>query len=232
MFQSWTQRVISLFDLFLETNCPICQRSTSQILCRSCQHQIQKCQLQSPIQERPGLPLIFAWGIYQGQLKQAITRLKYENQPDLAIPLGQWLGQSWLDQGCFHQPPNLPRQLMTVVPIPLHPERQQQRGYNQAERLAAHFCQVTGYRLNAHLLRRVRKTQAQFRLSAAERKQNLNQAFAPGPGMKQYRRGSAVLLLDDIYTSGSTIRSALQVLEQQRIPVRGIVTLSVTQQAQ
>jgi len=166
---------------------------------------------------------VFSWGSYGGALKRAIAALKYDNQPQLARPLGQWLAQAWRSSLRSHLP-------LMVVPIPLHQERQKQRGYNQAALLAHSFCQLTRLPLRCYGLERVEKTQAQFGLSIAEREQNLAQAFNLGKDFLRQHPAHPVLLLDDIYTTGATARSAATVLQHSGIPVYGIVTLAFAQQ--
>lgn len=211
------QRLSGLLDLFLESGCLLCQRSSAEELCLGCQRQIQRCQ-GSDAQWQEPLPL-FAWGVYGGALKRAIATLKYENQPHLARPLGHWLAQAWLEspQAKTKQKPP------TVVPIPMYAAKKKQRGYDQAELLAKHFCDFTGLPLQRRGLQRIRSTDAQFTLSATEREQNLSDAFRLG---EFQRRPSAVLLLDDVYTTGATARSAMQTLQRQKIEVVGLVAIA------
>lgn len=144
--------------------------------------------------------------------------MKYENQPQLARVLGSELGKAWQDSPLSRKHP------LGVVPIPLHGTKLKQRGYNQAQLLAESFCEVTGMPLSASGLKRVRQTEAQFGLSATERSANLADAFEVG---KIKGRGG-VLLLDDIYTTGATVRSAARVLQQQGISVVGILAIATS----
>lgn len=216
--RNWLQKLVRLTDLCLESACPLCQRSTADILCLSCQQQLRSLQLADPQQFwQPPLP-VFAWGPYSGPLKRAIKVLKYENQPQLAAPLGSWLAQQWLTSA-------LKTRAIGVVPIPMHLEKQQQRGFNQAELLAKAFCHHTGLPLR-HGLSRKRPTEAQFGLAAVEREQNLADAFELGQDFLSHSPTQAVLLLDDIYTTGATARSAAQLLRRHQISVRGIVVMA------
>ncbi|HEY9652440.1 MAG TPA: ComF family protein, partial [Coleofasciculaceae cyanobacterium] len=164
-----------LLALFLKSKCPLCDRPADAELCEFCQRQLLRCQLNHPNQfwHEP-LPL-FVWGRYSGTLKRALSVLKYENQPQLARPLGHWLAQTWLKSSVIPKSKTL-----IVIPIPLNPAKLQQRGYNQAELLARSFCQFTGYKQLPSGLERVRATEAQFSLSPQEREQNLTDAFVIG----------------------------------------------------
>ena len=222
---NWTPKLQSLLGLFLESNCPLCQRPTAEIFCRDCQRQIQRCQLPNSAPFGQGQLPVFAWGLYGGTLKRAIAVLKYDNQPQIARPLGHWLAQSWLASPLRQAVPRSVTKL-TVVPIPMHAAKQQQRGYNQAELLAQSFCEVTGLPLQLQGLQRVRATEAQFNLSVAAREQNLTDAFSLGKGLRQHRASDAVLLLDDIYTTGATARAAMHTLRQQGIAVYGLAAVA------
>ncbi|OUL35563.1 alpha-L-fucosidase [Nostoc sp. T09] len=209
-----------LLNLFLQSHCPLCQRSTTRELCEYCEKQLQKCHLQDPnILWKEPLP-VFSWGVYGGSLKRAIAALKYENQPQIARPLGQWLGEAWL----LNSPKR--NQKFVVVPIPLHASKQKQRGYNQAALLAQSFCQTTGLKFKLNGLERVRETKAQFGLSVSEREQNLSAAFAVGSELRDRHPDFPVLLVDDIYTTGATAAAAVQTLSNWGIAVSGLVALA------
>lgn len=161
-------------------------------------------------------------GAYGGTLKRAIAALKYENQPQVALPLGHWLAQAWLNS-------QFASTQLIVVPIPLYADKEKQRGYNQAALLAQSFCNTTGLHLQQIGLERIRGTEAQFGLSSLEREQNLAMAFRLGSGFRRHHPASPVLLLDDVYTTGATARSAVQTLQRHGIQVYGLAALATSQ---
>jgi ComF family protein len=175
--------------------------------------------MSAPQQNWQGTLPVCAWGVYGGALKRAIAALKYDNQPQLAQPLGQWLGQTWNTLSLA------PRQRLTVVPIPLHAAKQRQRGYNQADLLAVAFSQVTGIRVRSGLTRS-RATAAQFGLSLAARADNLIDAFQLSQSFLRHPPAGSVLLLDDIYTTGATVNAAAAVLQQHQVAVCGVVAVA------
>jgi ComF family protein len=211
----------SLLDLFLKSPCPLCDRSAETEFCLYCQRQIQSCQLANPSQywQKP-LP-VFAWGEYGGKLKAAIAAMKYENHPQLAKPLGQWLGRAWQNS------PQKRKAGPTVVPIPIHSHKRRERGFDQAELLAQSFCQVTGLPLEKRGLQRVRQTQALFSLSPEQRQQEVADAFDVGARFRRQPSGT-VLLLDDIYTTGATARAAVTALKRRGVRVSGVIALATT----
>ncbi|MBW4649649.1 MAG: ComF family protein [Kastovskya adunca ATA6-11-RM4] len=212
-----------LISLFLKSNCPLCDRPTAEVFCQYCDNQLKRCQLSNPSQFWQGELPLFVWGNYGGVLKRTLATLKYNNQPQLARPLGYWLGQAWRQS-----PAALATNKLIVIPIPLHSTKLQQRGYNQAERLAESFCQVTGYKQYPQGLERLRATEAQFNLTAQARSQNLTDAFVVSQRLSQRPPTSPVLLLDDIYTTGATVSSAAQTLRRQGIQVYGVVAIATS----
>jgi ComF family protein len=97
-----------------------------------------------------------------------------------------------------------------IVPVPLHPAKQREREFNQAERLALHLGRATGIRVNSKLLERVAPTKTQTRLTREERAQNMKGAFALRSGAEA--KGARVVLLDDVFTTGATTSACARIL--------------------
>lgn len=205
-----------LLSVFLESRCPFCQRTSPKTICEYCfnkllSHQLKKRDRRSWWGDLP----VFAWGRYDGQLKQAIALMKYNNHPEIGIILGQLLGQAWLESNL------VAAKKVSVIPIPLHRHKIKVRGFNQAEKIALGFCQLTGYSLDSQALIRVKETQAMFGLNPQERTKNLRGAFSLGKKPKY-----PVLLLDDIYTRGTTVKESAIVLRRKDIKVIGSVVVA------
>jgi ComF family protein len=218
--RKWTGLVKSFLNLFLKSNCPLCQRPAVTEFCPYCRKQLQRCQLANPGQFWDSEKAVFVWGEYAGTLKRAIAAFKYENNPQLAKPLGGWLAEAWLNSS------ELAIDNLTVVPIPMNREKQKQRGFNQAELLAESFCELTGLPLQRHGLERVKNTKPLFELSLQERQAEMKDALILGKDFRRRLPRDRVLLIDDIYTSGTTVRSAIQVLKQSGISVYGTIALA------
>lgn len=225
-FRSWA-------NLFLSQGCPVCDRPTNQTFCLDCQRQLpflEKASFQSWHQDDAHPLPVRALGIYGGTLKRAILAMKYCDRPEVAKPLGSALAQQWLNQPLPPQSSQFPQSSLYTVPIPLHAQRQRQRGYNQAELIARAFCQGSGLPLLANGLQRTQATLPQHQLSLSARQQNLSQAFQLGPSLNRVVQRQAhspsVLLIDDIYTTGTTARSAAEILGQAGISVIGILAVA------
>ena len=211
----------SLLSLLLKDDCPLCSRSADDIICQYCQRRLHDCKFANCGQFWQGDLPLFVWGVYGGELKRAIASLKYNNHPELARPLGYFLGKAWSDATPLGK-----KKKLTVVPIPIHEERLQKRGFNQAELLARSFCRYTGYSLAAKGLKRIKATEAFFNLNLEERKKQIKEAFVVGKDLQGRHRSSKVLVLDDIYTTGQTASEAARVMRKQGIDVVGVVTLA------
>ncbi|MEP0917441.1 ComF family protein [Leptolyngbya sp. DQ-M1] len=212
----WSPAMLDrLLNFVLQSPCPLCDRATSEPLCLDCQRCLEGDRLTHPAQFWQQQPRLFAWGNYSDALKRTIATLKYDQHPELAALLGERLARSWLEA-------SLSRDKLAIVPIPLHEKKQQQRGYNQAELISRAFCRVTGNLHQPLGLRRIRATEALFNLSPRERERMLTQVFEIG----KIQPDRPVLLIDDIYTTGTTARAAIQVLHRNGIRVLGIAVVA------
>jgi ComF family protein len=143
-------------------------------------------------------------GAFEGPLRQAIHRLKYNRQRALAPALARLLVV-----GLAHTPAPWGTDLPPLLAVPLHPRRTRERGFSQTVVLAQALAAQGGYPLLTGLAR-IRATPPQVGLSATQRRVNVAGAFAwqgtapPPPG--------PLLLVDDVYTSGATIQAAAQAL--------------------
>jgi len=152
-----------------------------------------------------GPPGAIAAFVYGGALARAITRFKYEGRPDLARPLGDLF---WAAIDPYA--PGLRSAI--VVPVPLHAGRLAERGYNQAALLANRVAGRLGAPVRALALARTRDTPRQATLDRSARVTNVAHVFQ----VRQPREvaGRAVLLVDDVRTTGSTLRACEAALAQ------------------
>jgi ComF family protein len=214
----WQPLLDRALNLFLKPNCPMCGRTAQDVFCKYCQRQIQDCQLQQPDRYWQGDLPLFAWGKYEGSVKQSIGKLKYDGNRSIGNIYGEWLAASWQKSTLLSLPANL-----IVIPIPLHPDKLASRGFNQAELIARGFCQVTGAKLDLSL-QRTRSTVAQFGLSKSARQKNVAGAFTLVNS--RLKSGDDVFLIDDIYTTGATVRSAAAVIRSIDVNVCGVAVIA------
>ena len=111
------------------------------------------------------------------------------------------------------------------MPVPLHPRRLRQRGFNQSLVLARKAAGVWGKKVSAESLKRLRWTTPQTDLSEKQRRKNVKGAFSC---REETVRGKKILLIDDVYTSGSTVNECARVLKSQGALKVAVLTLART----
>ena len=159
--------------------------------------------------------------MYDGKLKRAIAALKYDKHPQIGELLGVWLAETWQNHSLISL-----KISPLIIPIPIHKSKQKIRGFNQSEIIAKGFCQVTKYPLNSQGLIRIRQTKAMFSLTFDEKQKNIQGAFKSGKSLQNYSLSKPVLLVDDIYTTGTTVKEAARILRNQGIKVIGVLAVS------
>ena len=137
-----------------------------------------------------------------GPLREAIHSFKYEGLRALARTLGEVLYDCWDVE---------PWPVDVIVPVPLHPSRLRERGYNQSALLARELARHTGLPIAERVLLRISPTRPQVGLNVAERAENVRDAFRC---RDESLRGQQVLLVDDVLTTGATLRACAQALLQ------------------
>ncbi|SHI47718.1 ComF family protein [Parasporobacterium paucivorans] len=111
-----------------------------------------------------------------------------------------------------------------LIPVPLHQKKMLTRGFNQSEILAGRISALTGVPVDAGYLKRIRNTDAQKELGKAQRARNLEKAFAVTDSTGRYER---VLLVDDIYTTGSTVDACARALNEAGVKSVYFITVSI-----
>ncbi len=140
-----------------------------------------------------------AWGRYSGSLERVLHALKFERNDFLADPLAALLHETLPDAG-----------FDAIVPVPMHWLRERRRGYNQAELLARALTRRVGIPTEM-LLRKQRGGVAQSSLARDARARNVRNAFKASPRVK----GKRILIVDDICTTGETLRACARALERE-----------------
>ena len=166
-----------------------------------------------------------AYGSYDGGLRDLIHLLKYQQVRPAAGVLGRMLGQA-----VAALETSLPDGAIQVVPVPLHPSKQAQRGFNQAELIARVALQQLArperLQLRTGALVRQRETGSQIGLTRHQRRENLRGAFAVlNPKQIAHRE---ILLVDDVFTTGTTVSECARVLRRAGAARVWVVTVART----
>ena len=223
--------VEKVIDIFYPKRCAFCDRVLpvgEKFLCSECsgltpevgEHYCMKCG--KPVEEDEEYCIdctnketTFQYGrsvfVYNGLVKDSISRFKYHGRQEYAAfyahamyrQFGTWIARIAPD---------------ALIPVPIHKERRQRRGYNQAELVALELGRLCKVPVAADYLVRIKNTQPQKELSGKERLANLSQAFSVRTMSQElYKNLECVIIVDDIYTTGSTVETCAQILREQGV---------------
>lgn len=157
--------------------------------------------------------------LHKGKAAEAIYRFKFHNKryyaelfaEEMAERCGEWIRKQQID---------------VLIPVPLHPSKKRNRGFNQSELLAKELGRILRIPVESDVVLRVKKTLPQKTLGNREREENLQNAFGVRRSWSPKRR---VLLIDDIYTTGNTIHRISKVLKQAGVQKVYFLTISIGQ---
>ncbi len=150
-------------------------------------------------QRNPAIDRLVALAFHNGPLRVAIHQLKYRDLRVLAVPLGKLMSDAWIDWAIDGN------DIDVIAPIPLHPKRLRERGYNQSALLARELGQRLQLPVVEDVLVRTRATAPQVGLDAHQRQENVRDAFRCVGSQANAKR---VLLVDDVCTTGATLEAA------------------------
>ncbi len=198
----------------LPGSCLLCGAdSSNHLLCPDCtkdlpplpEHHCPQCNEQTTHGERcgaclkdpPAFARSFACFRYEFPVDRIIHAFKYGHQ----LAVANWAAQIITQQ--------LDNAYDLLIPMPLHPERLRERGFNQSAEIARRIAQTTGQPLNIDALTRSRATPPQAELPMKERTRNVRGAFECSDDLS----GKHVLLIDDVMTTGATLREASRIIK-------------------
>ena len=178
--------------------CPVCRRPFESLTEED--HICENCLRKRPFYDGIGAPYL-----YEGGIMRAIHQFKYGRKIYFAGSLSILMAtfaRRWLDK----------EENFLIMPVPLHPKRLRERGFNQSLILARHVASRNGLELDYLSLRRIRHTQPQTDLNREERRKNIRKAFEV-IGQTPLK-GRTVVLVDDVATTGNTLNECARVLKR------------------
>lgn len=158
--------------------------------------------------------------VYEDAIRESMMKFKYHGREEYG---------SWYAEELWHANEEKLRAFAPelIVPVPVHPRRYRQRGYNQAAVLAEELGKRMGVSVDSGYLRRTRHTKAQKQLNDQERIRNLMQAFEVRRGEQKRTTPKRVVLVDDIYTTGSTLEACTRVLKKAGVQQVMVATVCI-----
>jgi len=199
-----------LGELVAPTRCAACEELVAPrlLFCAACSPSVTRAGPQPPREHA-----VFDYG---GAVATAIARFKYAGRSDLAARFAAAMTARTLPAGA---------EVDLVVPVPLHPRRLVERGFDQAALLALPIARSWGLRCATRVLLRTRPTPPQASLDRAARSANVADAFRCAS--PEAVRGRRILLVDDVRTTGATLASCADVLDRAgAVEVRSLVLAS------
>lgn len=194
-----------LLDFIYENKCYCCSSSKeNKIFCSKCYNSVDFF-APKPFKKIDGTDL-YAVTFYKDVTQKLIRAVKYHNKKDLAFYQAKLMFDYWKNL-------EISSQKFLVIPVPMFYSKARKRKYNHMDLVCEEFCKMIGYDYDLKSLVRNRETAPQYKLSGKEREKNLKNAFS----LLKKDLKQPILLLDDISTTGTTIREIIKVLRQNDI---------------
>jgi len=211
---------VGILDLIFPKTCLGCGRPVGYI-CDSC---IKKIRIPKPVcpfclrtsikgRVHPACSgplaldgLVCLWD-YEGVIRKAILALKYKFAAQIAREISSYASDRLQNSRL------LPSKSTVLIPIPLYWYKKNTRGFNQAEEVGKAVAETLGWEFRSRLLIKTVPTISQTELKREERQKNLNGTFVASPDLSGLK-DSNVVLFDDVWTTGSTLKEAAKVLKQ------------------
>lgn len=207
-----------LLDFIYKKRCYFCSSSKeNSLMCSSCYDEQEFLQ-EKVLKYIDNVPVYSAM-IYKDNIQKLIRGLKYHNQKELAVFQAKLMYDYWKKL-------EVSKNDFVIVPVPLFVSREKKRKYNQMMLVAQEFSKLTGYKVNNELVKRVKNTKPQYKLSKKERKENLHNAFEYNP---HHYNGEKLLIIDDILTTGSTMEEIIKTFQNAKVNDLTIFVTSCTE---
>ncbi len=224
-------------DLIYPRRCPVCDKAVKpfgNLICEECKNKIKY--IKAPFCQKCGKELkdkraVFCYDCAQKEhiydsgmalfaypsVVESVYRFKYRGRQEYAAYYGERIA-SILGERILALKPD------ALLPVPIHKSKKKSRGYNQAEVLADEIGRRLGIPVEKNLIQRVRKTAPMKDLSAQERQNNLKKAFKICHNDVKL---STIIIIDDIYTTGSTVDAIASELRKMGIKHIYYVSLAI-----
>jgi len=208
----WRYFVVPFIDFVYPPICFHCKRTveSGEFWCRQCDKMLQPVGVGSEthlylrnmlVSDKTPIQDVYALYEFEreGPLQTLIHELKYQQKTEIGVEFGKRLGKA--AQAIFGVDDT-----WILIPVPLHPAKERERGYNQAYHIARGIQEATGADLTTDLIHRQRNTRTQTTLTKAERQENVHGAFECDDRLKTIEK-SPIALIDDVLTTGATMTS-------------------------
>ncbi|MEZ0543029.1 ComF family protein [Fibrella arboris] len=162
----------------------------------------------------------YAYFTKKSMVQKLIHQLKYRGKRDLGLQLGRWCGQELSELKGVAMRADL------LVPVPIHPLRRRQRGYNQSEWIAEGLSQSMGILTRSDVMERTHFVSSQTRKNRIERWDNVANVFKVA--RPEAVRDQHIIIVDDVLTTGATLEACIVQLREAGAATVGVITLAAT----
>lgn len=209
------EKPVSLLEKILRliypAKCMVCDKILMEdvraFLCDQCKNALERYGRGFFRNERmPAVDSVFSAFYYNGGIETAIHAFKFKNQPGLSGTISRLMCEELENHGGIPESDY-------IVPVPMHPRKKRQRGYNQSELIAVKLGEYFNIEVRTDILRKVKYTRPQSRLKRIDRIHNLEGTFALEPGASV--EGKSILLVDDVLTTGTTMNTCAKILKDK-----------------
>ena len=213
-FNDWIESIINLFYPRVCAACGEPLLKGEETVCLKCRYALPKTGYE--LNSDNPVALMFAGRVKlhaatacfffakSGKVQHLIHELKYKNNKEAGIFLGREMGKTLKESPLFQH-------IDYLIPVPLHPKREQQRGYNQSFVIAQGIHEMTNFPIGEKYLLRAKYTETQTHKTADERHQNVKDIFELHHA--EELQGKHLLLIDDVLTTGATLEACTHQLE-------------------
>lgn len=206
--------LLGLLDWIYKKKCYFCKSSQECVMmCSKCYDEMDflPVKVNRVIEDKK----VYCAGVYAKILQKMVRGLKYHNKKDLAYFQAKFMYEYWQNISEKND--------FQVVPVPIFDKRKKQRKYNHMELVGIEFSKLGGYNYNPDLIERIKDTRPQYKLSKAQRAENLSGAFKVN---REKLQSGRILIIDDICTTGSTFEEMIK--EFKKNGISEIVCLATT----
>lgn len=208
-----------ILDLIYPKTCGICGKIDSNSLCKKCEKKL-KSQLSIPIiqevEDKYFDELMCIWR-YEGQIRRLLLDYKFNEKTYVYMTFTNFLLK---DEKIFENVKNYD----TIIPVPISKKRQKQRGYNQSELIAKELAKKTKLEYRNNCLIKTKNIIEQSKLNKEGREKNIHGVYRLEN--RELLRNKKILLIDDIYTTGSTVNECSKILRKSNPNKIGVLTIA------
>jgi len=204
-----------VLDFIFPPRCLICGMNSKEVFCSKCLNNVSFFEnITSAVK-----PAVYSAAIYEGVIRKALNLFKFRGK----IKLKDFLSDLMIR--CAEKNKIIAKNhINLIIPVPAHKNILKKRGYNQSGLLAQKIADFYDIKINPRLLLKIKHTPEQNKLDKKDRLTNLKGAFALNS--KEIIGESNVLLIDDVYTTGSTVKECVKTLKRNK-NIKDIIILTL-----